>query len=157
RAGISGFCTELGHRKGWESIYVLPMIIEVALLAAFAIVLEVAGHPDENWNPSLFAMTGLAATAMGLQNATITRISNGALPPTHLTVTPPDSAQQPSHPLSWRPAARRNVPPRPARGLIHSPLTPPPARHILAAFALGAGSGPLAYEHFPRLAMFPPV
>lgn len=162
-AGISGLCTELGHRRGWESIYVLPMIFQVVFLAAFAILLEVAGRPSESWSPSLFAMTGLAAMAMGLQNATITRISSGVVRTTHITGVLTDLGQETVQLLFWMRDRRRNVPPGSARGLIHGVMTHPPARHvallasILGAFALGAGMGTLAYEHFPRLAMFPPV
>src|SRR4051812_19006571 len=43
-AAASGFCTELGRRRGWESIYVLPMVIESLLLAFFALLLEMHGH-----------------------------------------------------------------------------------------------------------------
>ncbi len=162
-AGISGFCTEFGHRRGWQSIYVLPMIVEVMLLASFALLLEFAGRPAESWNLPLFAMTGLAAMAMGLQNATITRISGGVIRTTHVTGVLTDFGQETMQLLFWLRDRRRNVPPGPARALIHSVFTHPPARHvallasILAAFALGAGMGTVIYEHVPRLAMFLPV
>src|SRR3954452_18256678 len=30
-AAISGFCTEIGRRRGWDSIYVLPILVETCL------------------------------------------------------------------------------------------------------------------------------
>src|SRR5690348_15435131 len=36
-AMISGLSTELARRRGWESIYVLPIALETVLLAAFAL------------------------------------------------------------------------------------------------------------------------
>src|SRR3954452_1591078 len=40
-AAISGFCTELGRRRRWESIYVLPIAVEAFLLALFALSVEI--------------------------------------------------------------------------------------------------------------------
>src|SRR4051812_20543388 len=72
-AAVSGFSTELGRRRGWESIYVLPVIIETTLLGLFAMMLELWKQPTDAPRAALYWMTGLASAAMGLQNATITR------------------------------------------------------------------------------------
>src|SRR3989442_479161 len=42
-ATIWGVSMELGRRRGWESIYVLPMILETVLLGCFAGGLEIYG------------------------------------------------------------------------------------------------------------------
>jgi uncharacterized membrane protein YoaK (UPF0700 family) len=68
-AALSGACLELGKRRGWESIYVLPIAIEGAVLAFLAVGLEVWALGLEKGAPFLFAMSLLAAWAMGLQNA----------------------------------------------------------------------------------------
>src|SRR4051812_19166158 len=70
-AGVSGFCIELGRRRGWESIFVMPIVIEAVLLGTFAILLELLGPPARA-SMMEFLITGMASVAMGLQNATIT-------------------------------------------------------------------------------------
>src|SRR5690606_8339313 len=42
-AAASGFCTELGRRRGWDSIYVLPIVVETLLLAGVWVGLEFRG------------------------------------------------------------------------------------------------------------------
>src|SRR5688572_32412637 len=45
----SGVLTELGRARRWPSIYVLPMVVEAALLAAFALLIDwqAVGSLDE--------------------------------------------------------------------------------------------------------------
>ena len=40
RRRSSGFLTELGRRRRWASIYVLPMAVEAVLLAVFALLVD---------------------------------------------------------------------------------------------------------------------
>jgi uncharacterized membrane protein YoaK (UPF0700 family) len=162
-AAVSGFCTELGRRRGWESIYVLPVIIEAVLLGVFAILLDVHGSRVVQPGLTLYLMTGLASGAMGLQNATITRISSGTVRTTHVTGVLTDLGHETIQFFWWLYDRGRNVPPGSPRALIYSVYTHPTARRlallasILGSFAMGAGLGTLAYLHGPRWAMFPPV
>jgi uncharacterized membrane protein YoaK (UPF0700 family) len=84
-AMIAGLATEVGRRRGWESIYVLPMGIEALLLSGFALFVEQHTAGQAAHGARLYAMTGLASMAMGLQNATVTHISGGAVRTTHVT------------------------------------------------------------------------
>src|SRR4051812_33556781 len=160
-AAISGFCTELGRRRGWESIYVLPMIAETVLLAIFAIGIEINGHTQGGI--TFLWMTAAASMAMGLQNATITRISNGVVRTTHVTGVLTDLGLETVQMLWWVRDRGRNVPPGTSLGLVHGAYTHPTARRlailasIIFTFALGACLGTLVYQHFPRVVMFPPV
>lgn len=160
-AAVSGLFTELGRRRAWESIYVLPMLAEAVLLGLFALGLEVDLHI--RGPATLYLMAGLASMAMGLQNATITRISSGVIRTTHVTGVLTDLALETVQMLWWVRDRYRNIPPAPARGLIHSAFTHPTLRRlallgsIIFTFALGAGLGTFAYEHVARWAMFPPV
>jgi uncharacterized membrane protein YoaK (UPF0700 family) len=74
--------TETARRRGWRSKYVLPIGLEALLLALLSIHLKFRGHTT---GLSLYEATGLACLAMGLQNATITRISGAVVRTTHLT------------------------------------------------------------------------
>src|SRR3954471_23837496 len=56
-AMLSAVCTETGRRRGWESIYVLPMAVQAALLAAFAVGIELHNGAVESGR-GLYLMTG---------------------------------------------------------------------------------------------------
>jgi uncharacterized membrane protein YoaK (UPF0700 family)/anti-anti-sigma regulatory factor len=162
-AAVSGFSTELGRRRGWESIYVLPVIIEALLLGIFAVYLDFHVAPIIGSGYELYLMTGLASAAMGLQNATITRISSGTVRTTHVTGVLTDLGHECVQFFWWFYDRRRDVPPGSPRALTYSLYTHPTARRlallasILFTFALGAGLGTFAYQHAARWAMFPPV
>lgn len=171
-ATLSGFTTELGRRRGWESIYVLPMCIEATLLAAFAVALEVADHgavlqsrSAGEISATIYALTGLASTAMGVQNATITRISSGVVRTTHVTGVLTDLGLELAQNLWARHDAareREHAHALGAGGLSWPPGKPSGQRLVLLAsivgsFALGAALGTLAFETIPKFAMFPPV
>lgn len=151
---FSGFCTELGRRRGWESIYVLPMAVQALLLALFALGVELHEGKGIESGSGLYWMTGVAAMAMGLQNATITRISSGVVRTTHVTGVLTDLGLEIVQYL-WR----SDVP--------HASVSASRSREsalrlallvsILGSFALGAGLGTLAFKYFPRPAMVPPV
>lgn len=83
-AALSGFLTEGAKQLGKRSKYVLPLAIEAALLVAFMLTIK-AEDGQIHTRYRLLALTGLAAFAMGLQNATITKISGNVVRTTHLT------------------------------------------------------------------------
>ncbi|HEX8878215.1 MAG TPA: YoaK family protein [Phycisphaerales bacterium] len=162
-AGIAGFAAELGKRRRWESIYVLPIAIEAALLAAFAIALEFFGPEDLESRTVVLALLGIASTAMGLQNATITRISSGVVRTTHVTGVLTDLGLEAVQFLWFLKDERRTL----ARGrpldsarMVYRHAT---SQHLMVlgavvgSFALGAGLGTTAYLFGTRWAMFPPV
>lgn len=155
-AVLSGIATEVGRRRGWESIYVLPIGIEAALLGTFAFWQHLTGR-------DVYALCGLASMAMGLQNATITRISSGVVRTTHVTGVLTDLGLEFVQFVEWLIDRRGNVPPRSARAFIHSARSHPTPRRlallssILGSFALGAGLGTLAYDHMPEWAMLLPM
>ncbi len=162
-AGLSALLTETGRRRGWESIYVLPMLVEALLLSSFALGIELL--EPEQWaaGPNLWWLTGVASAAMGLQNATITRISSGVIRTTHLTGVLTDLGSEAVLFLYWLHDRRTNSPPLPTVALIHSIRAHPTARRlallasIVGSFALGAGLGTLAFDHAPRWSLLPPV
>jgi uncharacterized membrane protein YoaK (UPF0700 family) len=160
-AAISGFCTELGRRRRWESIFVLPIVLEIAALALFGTLLTVLGEPAQTWH-WLYPMAGLVAAAMGLQNATITHISSGIVRTTHVTGVITDLGHEGAQFLCWLRDRRVNIPPAPD-GILRSVYHHPPARRlallasILLMFAVGAGLGTMAHAYVPKFAMFIPV
>lgn len=162
-AMVSAICTETGRRRGWESIYVLPVALEAALLAVFAVMVALHNPEETETGSTLYAMTGLASLAMGLQNATITRISSGVVRTTHMTGVFTDLGLEAVQFLYWLRDQHRNVPPGSSRAIVHSARTHPTARRlallisVAGSFALGAGLGALAFAEMQRWAMIPPV
>ncbi|MFO0830687.1 MAG: DUF1275 family protein [Phycisphaerales bacterium] len=162
---ISGILTETGRRRGWESIYVSPMAVEVALLALFAVGVEFHDEPGAlqgahtgalpGWTTYLLA--GVAAAAMGVQNATITRISSGVVRTTHVTGVLTDLGLEAGQFFYYlRDRLRGAVTPA-ERGGPHTAMRLALLASILGSFALGACLGTFAHSWSPRYAMFPPV
>lgn len=162
-AMASGAFTELGRRRGSESIYVLPIAVEAVLLAGFAVGLEVYDHGARQSGAPLYWLVGVASFAMGLQNATITRISSGIVRTTHITGVLTDLGLETIQFLLWTRDRNRDSSPPPERALLRSARAHPTARRlallasIAGSFALGAGLGAFAHAHIERWAMFPPV
>lgn len=162
-AMVSGVCTELGRRRGWDSIYVLPMAVEALLLAFFALGLEVHDNGGRQSGAPLYWLTGVASLAMGLQNATITRISSGVVRTTHITGVLTDLGLETTQFVLWMRDRGKDSPPLPQRALIRSLYAHPASRRlallasIAGSFALGAGLGALAHGAIERWSMFLPV
>lgn len=156
-AAVSGMTTEIGRRLHWESIYVLPMALQAAFLTAFAVYIELVPGAELRSGASLYYATGLAALAMGLQNATITRISKGVVRTTHVTGVLTDLGLEGVHyllglrdrALGRKPFIGESVAPTGERLLLLA--------SIVGSFAFGAALGTTGYETSPTFAMFPPV
>ena len=162
-AMASAAFTELGRRHGWESIYVLPVAVEAVLLAAFAVGLEVHDLGARQSGAPLYWLTGTASFAMGLQNATITRISSGVVRTTHITGVLTDLGLETTQFLLWARDRNRDSPPLPPGALLRSASVHPTARRlamlasIAGSFSVGGGLGALAHGFAEQWAMFPPV
>jgi uncharacterized membrane protein YoaK (UPF0700 family) len=170
----SGLSTELGRRSRWRSIYIAPMAIEAALLIVLAIGVELHDPSSVEVGLRLYALSAIAALAMGVQNATITRISNGVVRTTHVTGVVTDLGLELAHAM-WRARDRaRSV-------IVHHLRHDAPASRavtdpiregspgvglgwrvallasIFGSFSLGAGLGAVAYGVWPAGAMIPPL
>ena len=167
-AMASTTCTEIGRRRGWESIYVLPMTIQAILLTCFALGNEFNSPERLRTGTAFFAMLALASIAMGLQNATITRISSGVVRTTHMTGVITDLGTELVHValviFDRVMCARHSQDNQPQLQSLRDTLgrTPSVQRLVLlmsiaGSFALGAGLGALAFNHQPHWAMYPPV
>ena len=154
---ISGFATEWGRQRAWNSIYVLPAAIEIVLLIIFANFVRLHDPSTPESTRVLWWMTVTASVAMGLQNATITRISSGVVRTTHLTGVLTDLGHE---------SAQLVV----ERTIIGKVLLTSDGEHrgpsfqrlallasIFTAFILGSGLGTLAFEYFAHWSMLPPV
>ncbi len=162
-AAIAGFATELGRRQRWESIYVLPMVLEAMLLAVFALGVEFRTQAGQGFDLAELLMAASASMAMGIQNATITRISNGVIRTTHMTGVLTDLGLEGAQYVLRTADQRAQLGQASAREILTLTLKDPLARRlallasVVALFGFGAGLGAWVYVLAPRFAMFPPV
>lgn len=98
---VSAVLTEGARRAGWRSKYVLPVVLEALLLTLVAEELRRTGPSHDVHDRDWWALVGLAAGAMGLQNATITRVSGNVVRTTHMTGVVTDLGLE-SVQLLWR-------------------------------------------------------
>lgn len=154
---ISGFALELGRLRGWASIYVLPASIELALLVAFAVGVRLHDPSATEVGGGLWWMATTAALAMGVQNATITRISNGIVRTTHLTGIVTDLGHESAQIAVSRSRRARSSP----RGAAKPPGISGRRLILLlliaVAFVLGSACGAWVYFQIPRWSMLGPV
>ena len=157
-AALSGTMTEAARRTGRRSRFVLPMTVEAVLLTVVAAMIHHDPHPEHG--APLVAVTLIAALAMGLQNATITRISGAVVRTTHLTGVLTDLGLELSligagvldalragrGRRAWRTAHRR-------AGVQRAFLL----AAIFASFLTGAAGGKLAFESAHAYALLVPV
>jgi uncharacterized membrane protein YoaK (UPF0700 family) len=155
-AVVSAIMTETARRRGWRSMYVLPIGTEVALLLVFAAGLQYYGHQPPETLTGLYWLGGVAAAAMGLQNATITRISGGVVRTTHMTGVLTDVGLE-SVRLVWRWWDNR------APGTWWAALRDPLGKRVLllgsigASFTLGAAIGTAVFMFEPGATMYAPA
>jgi uncharacterized membrane protein YoaK (UPF0700 family) len=162
-AFISGVLVELGRRRQWESIYVLPMALEGVLLFFFGVGLEIWHGRIIDQPHILVPMTGIASLAMGLQNATITRISSGVVRTTHVSGVLTDLGIETALFSFWL-WDKRRLPQKIDPGVVYRALRGNPSvRRLLllgaitGVFIMGACLGTMVYALMPRWAMLPPV
>lgn len=153
-AALSGFLTELAHRRHWPSVYVLPMAIEAMVLAAFAVGVDwkVLGEIDSDTAEVWLSL--LPAFAMGLQNATITRISSGVVRTTHVTGVLTDLGMETA---IWTLRRLSGAQPVKDQGAFATGWRLLLLVTILASFAFGAGLGTVAMRLAPAWSMVPAV
>ncbi len=151
-AAVSGILTEVGRRRRWASIFVLPMAVECALLAAFALLIDWNALGDLHQETAALWLTLLPSFAMGLQNATITRISGGVVRTTHVTGVLTDLGHETA---IWALRRREAGQGPPGQGTFASGWRLLLLASIVLSFALGAGVGTFAFDHVPRWSMVP--
>ena len=173
---------EFARRHKNPSKFTIPMAVEAVLLSALAvgIAMHLSGqlHIEDPFHE--FWMVGVAAASMGLQNATVTRISGAVVRPTHLTGVVTDLGIETVAYVLWAWKRGRGRKAAAAAGVL-SPDRPKPTfvarvarvwavsrRHpsflkllllgsVFSSFLLGTVVGTLAFTRFPASAMAVPV
>lgn len=165
---LSALMTEGARVRGRTSKYVLPMTAEALLLMVLAFCLvwtraHQPAHTEITFTPSLWWLTGLASLAMGLQNATITKISGAEIRTTHVTGVITDLGLESVQLFYWwmgKLRGRRWA--RAGRVLRISQRHPTALRLLLLAsifgsFVLGAVIGTLLFDRFGGRCLLLPI
>jgi uncharacterized membrane protein YoaK (UPF0700 family) len=159
-AFVSGVVTDIARIRGWKSIYVLPIAAELVALSAFAVVLAAFDAPTVEGartlqGAPLAAATALACLAMGIQNATITRISGGVVRTTHVTGVVTDLGLELAHALVRHEPRRQRATEVPSGAGTWRRIAL--LASILGSFAFGAGLGGALLSRSLEAVMVPPV
>ena len=154
---LSGLSMDRARRRGRKSIYVMPIAIEALALTAFAILVAKYSvlSPETLAGGPLLASTATACFAMGLQNATITRISGGVVRTTHVTGVLTDLGLELSHLLVPHEPQRQRSTEAPAGGSHR--LRALLLASILGSFVFGAALAGLVTPRAHGWGMIPPV
>ena len=160
-AALSACMTEGARRRGWRSKYVLPIGLEAVLLACLMVHLN--SHGRDLSGRAYLEAAGLASLAMGLQNATITKISGAVVRTTHLTGIFTDLGLEGVQYLFWwgdQLAKRRRE--RAGRLLRVSRRHPSMLRLMLllsiaGSFGFGTVVGTFAYGRWGAISLLVPI
>lgn len=156
----SAIMTETARRRGMASKYIPPTMAEALLLTLFTIALHAHRHHSLG---GLYVTAGLASLAMGLQNATITKISGAVVRTTHLTGVTTDLGLEGVAYFLWLWDRRRGMRwERAGRVLRISQRHPSLQRvallaSIFGSFLLGATIGTACYLRWGEAALALPI
>ncbi len=153
-AFVSGVLTEFGRMRRFRSIYVLPMSVEAIALALFAVLVELSNTGRLPLPHAVAWMTFLPSFAMGVQNATITRISGGVVRTTHVSGVVTDLGLEFSRLLFLRVRGRRRVDLRHIRQEQQRALL---LASILGSFVFGGAMGAVCFDFLEPFSMVPAV
>ena len=160
-AVLSACATEIARWRGVRSVYVVPAALELALLAVFAELVRLHDPAQVESGAMLWWMTMVASIAMGLQTATITRISGGVVRTTHLTGVLTDLGLESVRRAMERLAMRAGKSQRDAAA--HSGADEAARWRLLllasifGAFVFGSACGVFAFQAFAHWSMIPPM
>lgn len=140
----------------------MPVALEAILLAAMAAALGrfTRSVGSATW---LWVITSLGALAMGLQNATITRISGSVVRTTHLTGVTTDLGTELVDLLLWKIRLLRTTSVVRWRRVFRVLHRRHAARRVLllsaiyVSFLVGATGGAWVVMHWPRVSLWPPT
>src|SRR5437773_6703757 len=160
-AVVSASMTEGARRGGFRSKYILPMAFQAVILCALKLSLDYyAAGPSA---ALYWTIASLASFSMGLQNATITRVSGAVIRTTHLTGVVTDMGLEGVQYLLWAwDKTRLRRPGRRGRVFRLSQRHPSVLRlallaSIVGSFLFGVVAGTLAWAYVPGYALLAPI
>jgi uncharacterized membrane protein YoaK (UPF0700 family) len=138
-SATSAILINWGRRRGAQSEYAMPLMVEAILLLMFGALGSQLGQERMLFVP---ATVGLLCYVMGLQNAIITKISRAEIRTTHMTGVVTDIGIELGKLLYWNGAAHAGH----ARVLANGPRLRLLCS-LLAMFLIGGLVGALGFKH----------
>jgi len=160
---VSAVLTEGARRAGWRSKYVVPIAVEALFLLLLAVELHRTGVEHEAHDGEWWALVAFASAAMGVQNATITRVSGSVVRTTHMTGVVTDIGLETVQIVyRWRARVRASPSMRASRLLRVVRREPSTLRVLLlvgifGSFVLGAAVGTAVFHVDSSVALLPPL
>lgn len=142
-AAVSAILINWGRRRGAQSQYALPLIVEAALLLCFGLMGARLGASGQ-----ISAIVALLCFVMGLQNAIVTKVSRAEIRTTHVTGLVTDIGIELGKLLFWNSSALadRVVADRGKLRLLSS---------LLAMFLLGGLAGAFGFKYLGFIVTVP--
>ena len=162
-AATASAITEVRLRRGGSSRFVLPILIEALALVGVAICANLYHQGTGASMTGIYLVSGFASFALGIQNATITRISDSVVRTTHLTGIVTDlGIESVQYAFWWKDRMRGDLARRAGRVLRISTRDPRFLRlallgSILGSFLVGVAAATVVHTRWPTEAMLPPV
>lgn len=161
-AMLSQVLLRIAERQNVARPAVASLLTEAVLLALLSASLNRFGHHNgtTGW---LWVVTSIGAVAMGLQNATITRISGSVVRTTHLTGVTTDFGTELVDLLIWKIRRLRTTTRRRWGRVFRVIHRKHSARRVALLFAIfwsfliGAAGGAFVVTHWPALSLWPPT
>ena len=147
-AGCSAVLVNWGRRRGLQSQYVLPLLVEAALLLLFGLL----GSHLALWEAFFMPVTViLLCFIMGLQNAMITKLSGAEIRTTHMTGIVTDLGIELGKLFYWNRSSidvhAQTVIANRAKLRIHATM--------LASFFVGGLAGAIGFTHVGYVSTVP--
>ena len=147
-AGCSAVLVNWGRRRGLQSQYVLPLLVEAALLLLFGLL----GSHLALWEAFFMPVTViLLCFIMGLQNAMITKLSGAEIRTTHMTGIVTDLGIELGKLFYWNRSSAdvhaQTVIANRAKLRIHATM--------LASFFVGGLAGAIGFKHVGYVSTVP--
>lgn len=142
-AAFSAILINWGRRRGAQSQYALPLIVEAALLLCFGLMGARLGASGQ-----ISAIVALLCFVMGLQNAIVTKVSRAEIRTTHVTGLVTDIGIELGKLFFWNSgaSAERVVADRGKLRLLGS---------LLAMFLLGGLAGAFGFKYLGFIVTVP--
>jgi uncharacterized membrane protein YoaK (UPF0700 family) len=138
-AAVSAILINWGRRRGAQSEYAMPLMLEAALMLVFGLL---GARLEQHRMLFVPATAGLLCFIMGLQNAIVTKISRAEIRTTHMTGVVTDIGIELGKLLYWNgrntPADAKVLGNRSRLRLLGS---------LLGMFLLGGIVGALGFKH----------
>ena len=132
-AAVSAALTEGGRQLGHRSNYILPLGVEALLLGAMMLLYKYARN---NVFEIDTVMPAIGAFAMGIQNATITKISGSVVRTTHVTGVMTDLGLEGTQYLLWCWRQARGFSLSRTRRILRVSQRHPTAQRLLVLYAI---------------------